>query len=75
MLHNLLPDEYAEYVGLGAEIAVSMALPIVIGYLLDGYFGLTPWLTLAGVVVGMLNFGLMIARISKKLNQKDKDDT
>ncbi len=73
MLHNLLPDKYAEYVGLGAEIAVSMALPIVAGYLLDNYFGLLPWLTLSGVVVGMINFGLMIARIAKKLNQKDND--
>ncbi|HBX66953.1 MAG: hypothetical protein CL670_12025 [Balneola sp.] len=71
MLHNLLPDKYAEYVGLGAEIAVSMALPIVAGYFLDEYFQLSPWLTLTGVLVGMLNFGLMIARIAKKLNQDD----
>jgi F0F1-type ATP synthase assembly protein I len=71
LLHNLLPDKYAEYVGLGAEIAVSMALPIVAGYFLDGYFELTPWLTLTGVLVGMMNFGLMIARIAKKLNQDD----
>jgi|TARA_R100000005_G_C4988569_1_gene196377 F0F1-type ATP synthase assembly protein I len=71
LLHNLLPDKYAEYVGLGAEIAVSMALPIVAGYFLDEYFQLSPWLTLTGVLVGMLNFGLMIARIAKKLNQDD----
>lgn len=74
MLHNILPDKYAEYVGLGAEIAVSMAFPIVAGYLLDDYFGTSPWLVLTGVVVGMLNFGLMIARIAKKLNQKDHDE-
>ncbi|MGN8224072.1 AtpZ/AtpI family protein [Gracilimonas sp. BCB1] len=73
MLHNLLPDKYAEYVGLGLEIAVSMALPIVGGYYLDQYFELTPWLTLTGVLVGMVNFGLMIARIAKKLNQQDND--
>lgn len=73
MLHNILPDKYAEYVGLGAEIAASMAIPIILGYYLDGYFDISPWLTLSGVIVGMVNFGLMIARIAKKLDEKDHD--
>jgi F0F1-type ATP synthase assembly protein I len=73
MLHNLLPDKYAEYIGLGVEIAVSMALPIVAGYFLDEYFSLSPWFILSGVVLGMVNFGLMIARIARKLNQQDNE--
>ncbi|SMO32052.1 AtpZ/AtpI family protein [Gracilimonas mengyeensis] len=71
MLNNLLPDKYGRYVSLGVEIAVSMALPVVGGYLLDDYFGTSPWLVLTGIVLGMLNFGLMIARIAKKLNEED----
>jgi F0F1-type ATP synthase assembly protein I len=70
---NFLPRKYAEYLGLGAEIAASLAIPILSGYLLDNYLETSPTFILVGVLLAMVAFGLMIARINKKLNQRDDD--
>lgn len=60
-----------EYLGLGAEIAASLLIPIMAGYFLDEYFGTSPILMLAGVVGAMIGFGFMIVRITKKLDADD----
>lgn len=73
MSNNFLPKKYAEYLGLGAEIAASLLIPILAGYYLDEYFGTSPILILTGVFGAMIAFGLMIARISKKLDQSNDE--
>lgn len=60
-----------EYLGLGAEIAASLLIPIMAGYFLDEYFGTSPILMLAGVVGAIIGFGFMIVRITKKLDADD----
>ncbi|WP_366069239.1 AtpZ/AtpI family protein [Gracilimonas sp.] len=62
-----------EYLGLGAEIAASLVIPLLAGYLLDKYFETSPIFILLGVLAGMIIFGLMIARINRKLNNRDND--
>ena len=75
MTRNGLPKKYAEYLGLGAEIAASLAIPILTGYFLDDFFETSPLFILAGVFFAMVAFGLMIARINSKLNRRDNDKT
>jgi F0F1-type ATP synthase assembly protein I len=70
---NILPKKYAEYLGLGAEIAASLAIPILTGYFLDIFFETSPVFILIGVLLAMIAFGLMIARINNKLNKRDND--
>ena len=62
-----------QYLGLGAEIAASLLIPILLGYYLDKILGTSPWLILLGVLGAMIGFGFMIYRISKKLDTSDDD--
>lgn len=63
---NPLTD-YAEYLSLGAEIAIGLAAPILIGYWLDEYFNTSPWILLGGCVVGIINIFLIIFHLAKRL--------
>lgn len=58
--------EAGPYLTLGLELGLTMIAWSVIGYLLDGWLGTLPWLTLAGVAVGMVSVFLQIARASRK---------
>ncbi len=52
---QLLPDpkELARYYSL-AQVGLEMVVPIALGVWLDSRFGLMPWCTVAGVVVGLV---------------------
>lgn len=63
-------SRYAEYLSLGAEIAVGIVAPIFIGYGLDIYFDTSPWLLLAGCGLGMLNIFFIVFHLNKRLNKK-----
>ncbi|MDR9415088.1 MAG: AtpZ/AtpI family protein [Gracilimonas sp.] len=60
-----------QYLGLGAEIAASLLIPILLGYFLDDLFKTSPIFILIGVAGAMIGFGFMIFRISKKLDSDD----
>jgi len=64
-------DEYGPYIYVGAEMAVGISLPILIGHWLDDYFGTAPWLVLIGCVVGITNVIIIIIQLQKRL----KDDS
>ena len=63
-------SKYAPYLSLGLEIAVGIALPILAGYWLDDYFEISPWLLLAGCIIGVVNVFVIIFQLSKKLNDE-----
>ena len=52
--------EAAPYISLGMQLGLGMAVYVAIGYLLDRYFGTSPWLVLAGALAGLAS---MVARI------------
>lgn len=62
--------DYVEYLFLGTEIAASIAVPILLGYWLDYYFQMSPWLLLIGCVVGLVNFFILIFRMNDRLTKK-----
>lgn len=61
---------YAPYFSLGLEIAVGISIPILAGYWLDEYFGLSPWLLLTGCLVGIISVFAIIFRLNKRLDNQ-----
>lgn len=47
------PRELGRYLALG-QVGLEMALPIAVGAWLDYRWGTSPWLVIAGVLVGFL---------------------
>lgn len=64
--------EASPYLGLGMQIALSMAFFVGGGYLLDRWLGTTPWLLVAGAVLGMVAIFVQIIRVSQELSAKSK---
>jgi F0F1-type ATP synthase assembly protein I len=54
------------YLTLGLELGFTMIAWSVIGYLLDRWLDTLPWLTLAGVLVGMVSLFIQLARAAKR---------
>lgn len=63
-------SKYGEYLSLGAEIAAAVLLPILLGYWADSLLDTSPWLILAGSVLGIINVVLLLVRLGRKLNGK-----
>ena len=53
---DFLPKNYKEYLGLGAEIAASLLIPMFGGYFLDQVFNSSPVGILFGVILGIILF-------------------
>lgn len=58
--------EAGPYLTLGLELGFTMIVWSVIGYMLDRWLGTTPWLTLAGVLVGMVSLFMQLVRAAKR---------
>ncbi|MFH5831095.1 AtpZ/AtpI family protein [Halalkalibaculum sp. DA3122] len=70
MSQNNTFSKYTQYISLGAEIAAAILLPIVLGYWLDDYFNSSPWLVLAGCLIGIVNVMIVIFRLADRLNNQ-----
>lgn len=62
--------QLAPYMGLGTELAASVAGMLLVGYFLDKHFNTSPWLLLigaaAGLIGGFFNFIKEVQRLSKR---------
>ncbi len=61
--------KYAQYLGLGAEIAVALSAPIFFGYWLDLRWETSPWMLLMGIFLGI---GLLIGIFSRVIKDVNK---
>ncbi len=61
--------DMAYYSSLGLQVALSIVIGLAAGVYLDRKFGLTPWLTLTGLFLGIAagfrNIGLAIKKTRK----------
>ncbi|MEI8032405.1 MAG: AtpZ/AtpI family protein [Chlorobiaceae bacterium] len=71
------PDQFgrsvravSDYLGIGLQIAASFAFFVMLGYWGDSKLGTSPILLLAGVVVGMVGMGLVLAKVVRSANKK-----
>jgi ATP synthase protein I len=63
------PRELAKYYSL-AQVGFEMVAPIALGVWLDTRYGLIPWLTIAGVVVGLVGGMMHLLVILKRFEDK-----
>lgn len=68
MLNDPGQKSYLQYISLGTEIAVVLGGPILAGFWLDSLFDTSPYLTLAGVLLAVLLFIIMLVRLIRKLS-------
>lgn len=64
--HGKAMRDAGPYITLGLELGLTMIAWSLIGYLLDRWLGTLPWLTLAGIFVGMCSLFMQLARAAKK---------
>lgn len=69
-----LPDrsEMGRYAAL-SQIGLEMVAPIVVGLLLDRYFGLTPWALIVGAVLGLVGAFVHLVHLLNKMDANDSD--
>ncbi|NHQ59648.1 AtpZ/AtpI family protein [Chlorobium sp. BLA1] len=60
----------SDYMGLGLQIAASFAFFVFLGYWADTKLGTSPFLLLAGVVVGMVGMALILMKVVRSANKK-----
>lgn len=66
-------ENWFKYAQVGLELAAAVLLGFWCGYKLDVYFGLSPWLMLAGSAAGMAGgFYLVIRELPKEEKKKPK---
>ncbi len=67
--------ELGPYMGLGFQLALGMAFFVVGGYLLDRWLDTQPWLTLVGIVLGLVAVGAKLWQVNVQLQRRDRRAT
>ncbi|MEX2435194.1 MAG: AtpZ/AtpI family protein [Balneolaceae bacterium] len=71
MLKDPNLKKYAEYLSLGTEIALSVSVPILVGYWIDQMFEFSPVFTLIGVLLGIVLIILIFMRLIRKTGKSE----
>jgi len=58
------------YSSIGTQVGLTVGLGIIAGVYLDRWLGTEPWLTILGLVVGVISGFTRLFQIGKELNQK-----
>ena len=66
--------EASPYLGLGMQLALTMAFFSLGGYLIDRSLGTIPWLTIVGGVVGMIAVFVQLLRVSQEMSHKQRKE-
>lgn len=67
--------KYNEYISLGAEIAGSMVVPLLIGSYVDDHFHTQPWGIVIGIIGGFLGVSITLYKITvQSKNKRDDND-
>lgn len=61
---------FGTYLSLGLQLAISVVAFFFLGYWLDGRCGTTPWLTIAGLVIGTAGGFIKFFRTAMQLSRK-----
>jgi len=61
--------EAGPYLGLGMQIALSMAFFVGLGYAADAWLGTLPWGTVAGAVIGMVALFYHLLQVLDEMNR------
>jgi ATP synthase protein I len=64
--------EAGPYLGLGMQLALTMAFFTLGGYLLDRWLDTVPWLTIGGALVGMAAVFIQLVRVSTSASRTSR---
>lgn len=64
--------KYIQYIGLGAELAVALSAPVLLGHWLDLKWDTSPWMLLAGILLGLVFMIRIFMKVIKNLNKKQQ---
>ena len=65
--------QLAPYMGLGTELAASVAGMLLLGYFLDKHFNTSPWLLLAGATAGLIGGFFNFIKEVQRLTKSDRN--
>jgi F0F1-type ATP synthase assembly protein I len=68
---ELGPQEFGR-LALPAQIGSEMVAPIVLGLVIDWYFGWLPWCTVVGAVLGFVGGTYHLITIANRMNEPPK---
>nr|BAL57994.1 ATP synthase protein I [uncultured prokaryote] len=57
----------------GLEMGASVAAGLIIGYYLDKYFNIFPWLTVTGIILGFIAGFNTLIRYLLKLQRRSRE--
>jgi F0F1-type ATP synthase assembly protein I len=69
-----LASEYGPYLTLGLQLALSVVVFFFLGRWLDGLWGTAPWLTVAGLVIGVAGGFIKFITTALALGRKADED-
>lgn len=62
--------EAGPYMGLGLQLALTMAACTLGGYFLDRWLNTSPWLLILGAALGMVSVFVYLIQLSNTLGKK-----
>ena len=66
--------ELGPYLTLGWQLALSIIMPMGVGYLVDSWLGTFPWFFLGGLLLGMVSVFWQIYQIAQQAAQEESSD-
>jgi F0F1-type ATP synthase assembly protein I len=62
--------KYIKYLSLGAELAIALSAPILLGYWLDLRWDTSPAMLLAGILLGLVFMIRIFMKVIRNMNEK-----
>lgn len=66
--------DVAPHLGIGIQLASTMALYVGLGWLVDKWQGTAPTFLIVGSAVGMVAFFFQVIRLARVLGERSKQD-
>jgi ATP synthase protein I len=70
MPRNTILGKVITYSSIGIQIGLTVAIGIIGGVYLDQWLGTGPWLTILGLLVGVISGFTRLFQIGKELNRR-----
>jgi ATP synthase protein I len=70
MPRNTILGKVITYSSIGIQVGLTVAIAIIAGVYLDQWLGTGPWLTILGLLVGVISGFTRLFQVGEKLNRR-----